>query len=172
MIYRTLCVAAGFAGVLLAQAQLDPVLLGKPPVDAWPTYHGDYSGRHFSTLDQIQSSQRKEPWSGLGLPRGHECPGRRDRRNCSRSASDPPGPRCVGWRPAQIDAVVGERCPLLFGAGSRLGSGRAHREGDLAFFLENQRRRSHRQPRIGDVRPLVVPGNTGRLHRIAGGRNR
>jgi acido-empty-quinoprotein group A len=32
---------------------LDPALLTRPPTDAWPTYHGDYSGRRYSTLDQI-----------------------------------------------------------------------------------------------------------------------
>lgn len=28
---------------LLAQGPLDPALLLKPPTDAWPTYHGDYT---------------------------------------------------------------------------------------------------------------------------------
>src|SRR4026208_1239339 len=44
---------------LFAQGPLDPALLGKPPVDAWPTYHGDYSGRHYSTLNQINQSNVK-----------------------------------------------------------------------------------------------------------------
>jgi len=35
---------------------LDPALLKKPATDAWPTYNGDYSGRHYSTLDQINRS--------------------------------------------------------------------------------------------------------------------
>ena len=35
---------------------LDPVLLTKPATDAWPTYNGDYSGRRFSTLSQINQS--------------------------------------------------------------------------------------------------------------------
>jgi alcohol dehydrogenase (cytochrome c) len=39
--------------------KLDPALLGKPPVDAWPTYHGDYSGRRYSTLKQINTSNVK-----------------------------------------------------------------------------------------------------------------
>jgi len=38
---------------------LDPVLLTKPATDAWPTYHGDYSGRRFSTLSQINQSNVK-----------------------------------------------------------------------------------------------------------------
>lgn len=32
---------------------LDPAKLGAPPTDAWPTFHGDYSGRRFSPLRQI-----------------------------------------------------------------------------------------------------------------------
>jgi alcohol dehydrogenase (cytochrome c) len=39
-----------------AQQGLDPSLLLKPPTTAWPTYHGDYSGRHFSPLAQIKRS--------------------------------------------------------------------------------------------------------------------
>jgi alcohol dehydrogenase (cytochrome c) len=38
---------------------LDPALLTKPPTDAWPTYHGDYSGRRFSTLTQINAQNVK-----------------------------------------------------------------------------------------------------------------
>jgi acido-empty-quinoprotein group A len=35
---------------------LDPALLTRPATDAWPTYNGDYSGRRFSTLSQINQS--------------------------------------------------------------------------------------------------------------------
>src|SRR5215831_21223646 len=51
--------AAGVAGLgaaLWAQGPLDPALLTKPATDAWPTYHGDYSGRHYSTLKQIDTT--------------------------------------------------------------------------------------------------------------------
>ena len=40
---------------LLGQG-LDPAALLKPPTDTWPTYNGDYSGRRFSTLTQINAS--------------------------------------------------------------------------------------------------------------------
>jgi len=33
--------------------QVSPSLLLKPTADAWPTYHGDYSGQHHSRLTQI-----------------------------------------------------------------------------------------------------------------------
>ena len=51
------------AAALLANDLLDPALLTRPPVDSWPTHHGDYSGRRFSTLKQIDASNVK----GLSL---------------------------------------------------------------------------------------------------------
>jgi alcohol dehydrogenase (cytochrome c) len=38
---------------------LDPTQIGRPATDAWPTYYGDYSGRRFSTLKQINQSNVK-----------------------------------------------------------------------------------------------------------------
>src|SRR5436190_1680079 len=38
--------------VAIAQA-LDPISLARPPVDAWPTYHGDYTGQRHSRLARI-----------------------------------------------------------------------------------------------------------------------
>ena len=35
---------------------LDPAAFLKPPTDTWPTYNGDYSGRRYSTLTQIDRS--------------------------------------------------------------------------------------------------------------------
>ena len=43
---------------LLAQG-LDPALLTRPATDSWPTHNGDYSGRRFSTLNQINQSNVK-----------------------------------------------------------------------------------------------------------------
>ena len=45
-----LCVLC-LAGVQLTRAQI--------PTDAWPTYHGDYTGRRYSTLKQINTSNVK-----------------------------------------------------------------------------------------------------------------
>ena len=58
----------GCAALLAAQAhaQLDNKLIGQPPVDAWPTFHGDYSGQHYSTLKQINQRNVKnlqQVWS-------------------------------------------------------------------------------------------------------------
>jgi glucose dehydrogenase len=35
---------------------LDPAVLLKPASAMWPTYNGDYSGRRFSSLNQINES--------------------------------------------------------------------------------------------------------------------
>lgn len=48
-------VLALLPAVLLAQS-LDPAMLTKAPTDTWPTYHGDYSGKRYSTLAQINRS--------------------------------------------------------------------------------------------------------------------
>jgi acido-empty-quinoprotein group A len=47
--------AAGFPWSEISGQKLDPSLLAKPPAEAWPTYHGDYSGRHYSPLTQINA---------------------------------------------------------------------------------------------------------------------
>ena len=67
-------------GAILTQAQgLDPksFSLFKLPAAVWPTYNGDYSGRRFSDLDQINQSnveQLKIEWmyriQGIGPQRG------------------------------------------------------------------------------------------------------
>jgi alcohol dehydrogenase (cytochrome c) len=43
------------ASMLIGQA-LDPAKLLQPPTDTWPTFHGDYSGRRYSPLSQINAS--------------------------------------------------------------------------------------------------------------------
>ena len=56
-----LLVVVLLAAVPALQAQgLDPKLLGQPPTQAWPTYHGDYSGRRYSTLKQINRANVKD----------------------------------------------------------------------------------------------------------------
>src|SRR5215212_229793 len=52
---KHLFVLSASAALLFAQS-LDPAKLLKPPTDSWPTYNGDYSGRRFSTLTKINST--------------------------------------------------------------------------------------------------------------------
>src|SRR2546422_6864295 len=48
------------AVVLSAQGQgLDPSAILKPLSDSWPTYSGDYSGKRYSSLTQINQSNVK-----------------------------------------------------------------------------------------------------------------
>ena len=53
-VFSTAAVALIFlvCGQLPAQG-LDPAIILNPPVDSWPSYHGDYSGRRHSNLAQI-----------------------------------------------------------------------------------------------------------------------
>jgi alcohol dehydrogenase (cytochrome c) len=57
LLIASLCVAS--AVVLAAGPDLDPSQILKPLADAWPTYSGDYSGRRYSTLTQINQSNVK-----------------------------------------------------------------------------------------------------------------
>ncbi|HEX4807368.1 MAG TPA: acido-empty-quinoprotein group A, partial [Bryobacteraceae bacterium] len=50
----TLCLCAW--SVFLSAQGLDPDVIHNPPKDTWPTYTGDYSGRRFSQLEQINKS--------------------------------------------------------------------------------------------------------------------
>ena len=52
------CCLATASASLFAQA-LDPKLLTLPAGDSWPTYHGDYTGRHFSSLKEITAANVK-----------------------------------------------------------------------------------------------------------------
>src|SRR6202789_4656290 len=58
-----LMIALVSAAAALSAQGLDPVLLTKPATDSWPTYSGDYSGRRFSPLTQIDQTNIKN----LGL---------------------------------------------------------------------------------------------------------
>ncbi|MGI9070838.1 MAG: acido-empty-quinoprotein group A [Bryobacteraceae bacterium] len=59
MNFFLLIVSMGLLPRALFAQILDPALLTKPATDAWPTYNGDYSGRRFSTLTQINQSNVK-----------------------------------------------------------------------------------------------------------------
>jgi alcohol dehydrogenase (cytochrome c) len=47
---------AVISAVALSAQGLDPGALLKPATDTWPSYNGDYSGRRYSTLKQINTS--------------------------------------------------------------------------------------------------------------------
>lgn len=51
--------AVAISWALPGQSGLDPAKLLKPATDTWPMYNGDYSGRRFSTLKTINTSNVK-----------------------------------------------------------------------------------------------------------------
>ena len=56
-----LCALAALPVLSAAQSSggLDPAVLLKPLADTWPTYSGDYTGRRFSSLTQINRNTVK-----------------------------------------------------------------------------------------------------------------
>jgi len=57
----TIAALVSLATVLVSaqQSGLDPAAILKPLSDSWPTYSGDYTGRRYSTLTQINQSNVK-----------------------------------------------------------------------------------------------------------------
>lgn len=55
-ICNLLCTVLMTVPFCLSGQGLDPAALLKQPANMWPTYNGDYSGRRFSPLNQINSS--------------------------------------------------------------------------------------------------------------------
>src|SRR5271156_5462975 len=92
------------AAVVAAQGQgLDPVLLTKPATDSWPTYSGDYSGRRFSSLTQINQTNVKN----LGLAWvSHLATGAGDAGPFARSGPGNP-PTIIGGEIAEAVPVRG-----------------------------------------------------------------
>ncbi|HET9194482.1 MAG TPA: acido-empty-quinoprotein group A [Vicinamibacterales bacterium] len=58
-LYRLLAVAVMSATLSGQQAGLDPATILKPLSDGWPSYSGDYTGRRYSALRQINTSNVK-----------------------------------------------------------------------------------------------------------------
>src|SRR4029077_15713405 len=55
MFLLVLPMALVFGAPIVAAQGLDAAALLKPATDTWPSYNGDYSGRRYSTLDQINA---------------------------------------------------------------------------------------------------------------------
>src|SRR6476619_4911425 len=58
---------------------LDPATLLKPLGESWPTYSGDYTGRRYSTLTQINQTTIKNlglAWLSRGFVQGSGASGR------------------------------------------------------------------------------------------------
>ncbi|HEY6488731.1 MAG: acido-empty-quinoprotein group A [Terracidiphilus sp.] len=77
-----LLTSAVFAGAAAPPSNsLDPQVLGAAPTTTWPTFNGDYSGRRYSTLSQIDATnvtQLAQQWvfkiTSVGAQRGAPVP--------------------------------------------------------------------------------------------------
>src|SRR5580658_132020 len=56
---KNILLASFLIAAASAQGPLDPALLLKPLGDSWPTYSGDYSGKRYSSLTQVNQSNVK-----------------------------------------------------------------------------------------------------------------
>src|SRR5271169_2666277 len=68
---RTLIALLLLVPAVAAGQMLDPALLNKPLGESWPTYSGDYSGRRYSSLKQINQTNVKNltlAWAGRVTP--------------------------------------------------------------------------------------------------------
>jgi alcohol dehydrogenase (cytochrome c) len=66
-----------FAQLAWAQRNLDPAQILRPLADSWPTYSGDYSGKRYSALSQVNQNNVKNltlAWVGR-LPGGANTAG-------------------------------------------------------------------------------------------------
>lgn len=53
---KTALLFSMFATAVSFSQGLDPAVLAKPAKETWGTYNGDYSGRRYSPLSQINST--------------------------------------------------------------------------------------------------------------------
>ena len=83
LLTSSLVVGPGVPDARQDQGGLDPASILKPLADSWPTYSGDYSGRRYSALTQINQTTVKGLSAGVGREahgRPAERAGRRPRR--------------------------------------------------------------------------------------------
>ena len=138
---------AGSAATAWSQT-LPPEAIVHPKPDSWPTFHGDYSGRHYSPLKEINAGNvhnltlswvnqiSMTPGANIGGPARPEPSGRL-RQHPVRAADG-------GWR------------PVYHGTQHGACHRRAHRPRDLEIHLERPARLRPRQSRRGHLRRLAV----------------
>src|ERR1700688_2137547 len=134
--------------ISLAAQFLDPSVLKKPnAIDAWPTYHGDYSGKRYSTLDQINRSNVGTltlAWAFKALATAETA--------TNVGGLGKPGDRTYWGGPTDTYRIAadGGRHHVHFRDGPCLGHQRAHRRAKMELLFQNPRRPSQqRKPRHG-----------------------
>ena len=160
VVAMTLVIGFAAARTIGQTPALDPTAMNKPPIDTWPTYHGDYSGRRYSTLKQITRENVKNlslAWVyRLNTSRGNAMIGGEGPEDA------PPGTPTIKSTPLLVNGVA-----VFLLAGSRVGDRRAQRPRDLALLLEDARRQPHRQSRRRDLRQLALFPHPRQLLRVA-----
>ena len=71
--FQYLVVLSLFSAIAFSQGWLTVAKLGQPASDSWPTYNGDYSGRRYSTLTRINSTNIRSlslAWVFRAVPGG------------------------------------------------------------------------------------------------------
>jgi len=147
---RSFGASARQALTLIAALAMPIALAAQIPTDSWPTYHGDYSGRRYSTLKQINAANVK----GLTLAWVY-------RLNTSRAGAivggegpdtPPPGsPPQIKSTPLMINGMLYFSVPdHVWALDARTG-----REG-WHYAWKTRGGRSHRQPRRRHPRQLAV----------------
>ena len=160
------------APALLPAQTLDPGLLLKPPTAAWPTYNGDYSGRRFSPLAQIDQSNINSlnlAWIyrlNIGETPGAIVGGEGSKAKPGEGSSAFGGPS-IKATPLMVNGVLYFATPdNAWAVDARI------RPRDLALLLEAPGRHSHRQSRRGNVRQLAVLRDARQLSGLARCKNR
>ena len=160
-----------------AQGQgVAPADLLKPLAESWPTYSGDYTGRRYSSLKQINRATVKnltlawvaELTDGAGgrAAVAAGAAGRSSSAARARANSSSPA------EPSRASALDRRRHDLRHDARQRLGDRRARRARALALLLEDPRRHAHRQSRPRHVERLPLHGDARQLSRLARGEDR
>ena len=149
---------------------LDPAALLKPLGDTWPTYSGDYTGRRYSSLNQINQSNVKNltlAWvarlsAGSAAGGGAGAGGFGGRGGGGAAAPTIVGGEGTGEFPTGGGAGVKGSILMINNVlyvtapDNTWAHGCPRRAAALAVLLEDQGRHAHRQPRVGDVARLPL----------------
>ena len=170
------CLGLWSAGALGQSRGVDDAMLLKPLADNWPTYSGDYSGKRYSALTQINRANVKNltlAWStriqpGMpaaggrggfggfgGGPRGADDHRRRRHGRTERQRRP--------LRAHRRQRARGRRRALRHDSRQRVGDRRTRRTGPLEVRLEDARRDAHRQSRLRHEGQLSVHDDAGQL---------
>ena len=143
--------------VLMGQGGgVTPDELLKPLKDSWPTYNGDYSGKRFSALTQVDRTTVKHltlAWMTqvhAGTDDPQESGGRRRRREAPKLIVGGEGAGDLAIRGGTIKASALEVDGMLYFTMPDNAWAVDARDGTrvMALLLEDQGRHAHRQPRV------------------------